>query len=351
MEFQKLIITEDSSIIQAMEQLDLVAKKILFILEDGRLKATLTDGDVRRWILSGGDLSESISKVANYRPFYLKKEDQHRANELMKKYGIEAMPIVDEEERLLSVSFWNDENISLEKRNISLPVVMMAGGLGTRLYPYTKILPKPLIPIGEIPIAERIINQFRKYGCNQFFLVVYYKKNMIKAYFNEIKKDYSVSYIDEEYPLGTGGGIALLKNKIHETFILSNCDILIEEDFKKIYEFHKKEKNLITMVCSLKTFTIPYGVIEIGADGQIKNMKEKPEFSFFTNTGCYIVEPRVIDEMKTGRNVAFPDIIMEYKKRNEKVGIYPIGEHAWMDMGQMDTFEEMRARVEASETI
>lgn len=186
---------------------------------------------------------------------------------------------------------------------------------------------------------------------NQFFLVVNYKKNMIKAYFNEIKKDYSVSYIDEEYPLGTGGGIALLKNKIHETFILSNCDILIEEDFKKIYEFHKKEKNLITMVCSLKTFTIPYGVIEIGADGQIKNMKEKPEFSFFTNTGCYIVEPRVIDEMKTGRNVAFPDIIMEYKKRNEKVGIYPIGEHAWMDMGQMDTFEEMRARVEASETI
>ena len=142
MEFQKLIITEDSSIIQAMEQLDLVAKKILFILEDGRLKATLTDGDVRRWILSGGDLSESISKVANYRPFYLKKEDQHKANELMKKYGIEAMPIVDEEERLLSVSFWNDENISLEKRNISLPVVMMAGGLGTRLYPYTKILPK-----------------------------------------------------------------------------------------------------------------------------------------------------------------------------------------------------------------
>ena len=163
MEFQKLIIAEDSSIIQAMEQLDVVAKKILFILDDGRLKATLTDGDVRRWILSGGDLSESISKVANYRPFYLKKEDQHRANELMKKYGIEAMPIVDEEERLLSVSFWNDENISLEKRNISLPVVMMAGGLGTRLYPYTKILPKPLIPIGEIPIAERIINQFRKY--------------------------------------------------------------------------------------------------------------------------------------------------------------------------------------------
>ena len=296
-------------------------------------------------------MEDQDKKTVNTAPAENGTNVQADVDEIMKKYGIEAMPIVDEEERLLSVSFWNDENISLKKRNISLPVVMMAGGLGTRLYPYTKILPKPLIPIGEIPIAERIINQFRKYGCNQFFLIVNYKKNMIKAYFNEIEKDYSVSYIDEEYPLGTGGGIALLKNKVHETFILSNCDILIEEDFKKIYEFHKKEKNLITMVCSLKTFTIPYGVIEIGTDGQIKNMKEKPELSFFTNTGCYIVEPRVIDEMKTGRNVSFPDIIMEYKKKNEKVGIYPIGEHAWMDMGQMDTFEEMRARVEASETI
>jgi NDP-sugar pyrophosphorylase family protein len=172
---------------------------------------------------------------------------------------------------------------------------------------------------------------------------------MIKAYFNEIEKQYTINYIDEDKPLGTGGGLSLLKGKIDQTFILSNCDILIEEDYEKIYNYHKKENNLITMVCSLKNIKIPYGVIEINETGEIENMKEKPELSFFTNTGMYIVEPKIIEELEENNPINFPDIIEKYKAKGEKIGIYPISENSWMDMGQLDEMDKMRRRLERDE--
>ncbi|ODM05624.1 nucleotidyltransferase family protein [Eisenbergiella tayi] len=346
MDIHQLVISEEATVLDAMRQLEQGSRKILFILDDRRLAASITDGDIRRWILSGGNLEESVRKVGNYSPLYLHLNDINLAEGLMRDNSIEAVPIVNEGNELISVVFWNDKNIQIEKPKINLPVVMMAGGLGTRLYPYTKILPKPLMPIGEIPIAERIINQFYEVGCNQFFLVVNHKKNMIKAYFNEIDKKYDIQYIDEDVPLGTGGGISLLKGKINSTFILTNCDILVEENFSKIYEFHKKEKNIITMICSLKNFTIPYGVVNIAHDGTIESLQEKPKISFFTNTGCYLVEARVIDELEENRNVNFPELIEEYKKKCEKVGVYPVGENSWLDMGQIDTFEEMNRKFE-----
>lgn len=265
----------------------------------------------------------------------------------MKEFSIEALPVLSEEGSLVSVVLWNDE-VSKKRKN-NFPVVMMAGGFGTRLYPYTRILPKPLIPIGDIPIAEHIINRFYNTGSKEFHLIVNHKKNMIKAYFNEITKDYKVNYADEDTPLGTGGGLSLLKGKIDSTFVLTNCDILIEEDYDKIYSYHKREKNLITMVCSLKNIKIPYGVIEIDDNGQISGMKEKPELSFFTNTGMYIVEPIVIEKLDINKSIGFPEIIEMHQAAGEKIGVYPISENAWLDMGQIDEMEKMRIRLEKNE--
>lgn len=202
-----------------------------------------------------------------------------------------------------------------------------------------------MIPVGDIPIAEHIINKFCNYGCKHFYLIVNYKKNMIKAYFNETERDYIITYIDEDKPLGTGGGLSLLKGKIDTTFILSNCDILIEEDYEKMYQFHKEEENVVTMVCSLKNLKIPYGVIEIGEHGNIETMREKPELSFITNTGCYIVEPQIIEELEGGKSVDFPEIIERYRENGDKIGVYPISENSWMDMGQFEEMEEMRQRL------
>ena len=347
MDVKSFLIDEKVTIIHAMERLAVVAKKVLFVIRDGEFVATVTDGDIRRWILKNGNLEAEVKDIANYSPKVLHEAEKYKAIDYMKKHSIEAVPILDENGSIVTIILWNDEQIEKE-HNLDVPVVMMAGGLGTRLYPYTKILPKPLIPIGEIPIAEHIINRFNKYGSKDFYLIINHKKNMIKAYFNEIDKNYSVEYADEDKPLGTGGGLSLLKGKINSTFILTNCDILIEENYDKIYKFHKKEKNLITMVCSLKHIVIPYGVIDLSENGEIVSMREKPELSFLTNTGMYIVEPNVIEELKDNEAVGFPDIIEKYKSQGEKIGIFPISENSWMDMGQLDEMEIMQKRLSKS---
>ena len=347
MKMNDICISKDETVIGAMARLDELATKILFVCEDGKLLAALTDGDIRRWILSSGALDAPVEKVANYNPLFIRENDNVDVVRFLHRKRIEAVPIVDSENRIKDVVFRDEEgNRSLRGHLKNTPVVIMAGGKGTRLYPYTKILPKPLIPVGEIPIAERIVNDYRSYGCSDFYMIVNHKKNMIKAYFNETEKDYALTFIDEEKPLGTGGGLSLLKGRVKDTFVLTNCDILIRNDISKIYKHHKKKGHVITMVCSLKNFRIPYGVVEIDSQGEIGELKEKPELSFFTNTGCYIVEPEVIDELKDNEPIDFPTVIDNYRKQGRSVGVYPIGEKEWLDMGQMDELERMRSMLE-----
>jgi len=330
--------------LDAMAQLDKVARKVLFVTREGHFVAAITDGDIRRWILKKGNLDAKVMDIANYTPKFLIEHKRDSAKAFMREHSIEALPILSTNMNIVSIVFLSDGEIE-PRTSLTIPVVIMAGGLGTRLYPYTKILPKPLIPIGEVPIVEHIMNRFYQFGADQFYLVVNHKKNMIKAYFNEAMKAYTINYVDEDLPLGTGGGLSLLKGKIYSTFLLSNCDILIEEDYGKILGYHQRENNLITMVCSLKKIRIPYGVIEIGESGEIVKMQEKPEYSYFTNTGMYIIEPRVINELNDNQAIGFPDIIEKYKQLGEKIGVFPISENSWLDMGQLDGMEEMRGRL------
>lgn len=340
-----IYIEEDKSILDAMCQLDRSGKKILFVHKDKKLLASLTDGDIRRWILKKGDLKMSVQCAANYQPKFLYEQEEDLAMRTIKELAIDAVPIVNNESFIQKIVFANDTVQEHKKFDIEIPVVIMAGGLGTRLSPYTKILPKPLIPVGDYPIAEHIIHQFCLYGCRQYYMIVNYKRNMIKAYFDELDKKYQIDFIMEEKPLGTGGGISLLKGKIKNTFVLTNCDILIDDDLTKAYRQHTQSGNLITMVCSLKNFTIPYGVVNIGEDGIIQSMQEKPHMSFFTNTGCYFVEPEVIENLEYNKSADFPTVIEQYRQAGKKVGYYPIGEDAWLDMGQLDELEKMRARL------
>lgn len=340
-----IFIEETNTILEAMQKIDKNQRKLLFVQHDGVLLASITDGDIRRWILKNGDLHVEVKCAANYQPKYLREEQVYLAMSVMKECGIDAIPIIDDRHRIKNIVFLNSIDIKMSEFEESVPVVMMAGGLGTRLSPYTNILPKPLIPIGDYPIAEHIINRFRMYGCDQFFMIVNYKRNMIKAYFDELKKNYRLEFVVEEKPLGTGGGISLLRGKVEDTFILTNCDIVIDDDLTKAYRQHKESENVITMVCSLKNFTIPYGVVNIGKDGLIESMQEKPNMSFFTNTGCYFVEPEVIEDLAYNKPVDFPVIIERYMADGRKVGIYPIGEDAWLDMGQFDELEKMKERL------
>jgi len=338
---EALLIDEKQSVLEAMKQIDKTAMQILLVADNNRLKAIITDGDIRRHILNGGNLEDKVDTVANYNPRFIYEKDKHNAKELMNKWSILSLPVVNENVEIQSIVFLNDYEIG-RNHYVNAPVVIMAGGFGTRLYPYTKILPKPLIPIGEIPITEHIINQFMEFDCKEFHLIVNHKKNMIKAYFCEVENDYKIEFHDEDIPLGTGGGLSLLKGKLNEPFFLTNCDVLIRANYKEIYDFHKKNKNMITIVAAFKHLTIPYGVINMDSSGEIAAMTEKPEYSFLTNTGFYVVNPEVINRIEDDKAIGFPDIIEKQKSLGEKIGVFPVGEKCWLDMGQFEELEKMR---------
>jgi len=338
---EALLIDEKQSVLEAMKQIDKTAMQILLVADNNRLKAIITDGDIRRHILNGGNLEDKVDTVANYNPRFIYEKDKHNAKELMNKWSILSLPVVNENVEIQSIVFLNDYEIG-RNHSVNAPVVIMAGGFGTRLYPYTKILPKPLIPIGEIPITEHIINQFMEFDCKEFHLIVNHKKNMIKAYFCEVEKDYKIEFHDEDVPLGTGGGLSLLKGKLNEPFFLTNCDVLIRANYKEIYDFHKKNKNMITIVAAFKHLTIPYGIINMDSSGEIAAMTEKPEYSFLTNTGFYVVNPEVINRIEDDKAIGFPDIIEKQKSLGEKIGVFPVGEKCWLDMGQFEELEKMR---------
>lgn len=342
---EELYIQPDITVLDAMKKLDETGRRILFIAPGGKLQAVVTDGDLRKLILRGGQLTDPVQKAANYRPYSLPLARRGEARRLLEQKVIDALPLLDQNGCIADIVFAGGLDVD-NRRKAGLPVVIMAGGLGTRLYPYTKILPKPLIPVGELPIAEHIINRFCGFGCSEFTLVVNYKKNMIKSYFNDLEKSYTVHYVDEDTPLGTGGGLCLLKGQMKQPFFLSNCDILLDADFGDVYNHHKRSGSLITMVCAFKHFTVPYGVIELDGAGQVAAMREKPEMNFLTNTGVYVVEPRVVEELEDGKKQDFTDIIERYRAAGEKIGVYPVAESGWMDMGQIEELDTMRRRLE-----
>lgn len=347
MKINELIINTNWTIREAVKKLDETAKKILLVVEEERLVGVITDGDIRRWILKNGSLGENVKFIINTSPKVLKEKNISKARHLMKLEKIEAIPIVNKGGKVEDIIFWNDtlEDKFISREQINVPVVIMAGGKGTRLYPYTQILPKPLIPIGGISIVERIINKFNEYGCKAFYLTVNYKKNMIKAYLDDLVKEYQVNYIEEETFLGTGGSLHMLRGIITETFFVSNCDILVDANYADILAYHKKNNNKITMVTSLKNYTIPYGVIQIDNKGCISEMIEKPEYNFQVNTGLYVLEPEVLEEMPQNEFFHITDLINKYIEQQAKVGVYPVIENEWLDMGEIKEMETMIQRL------
>lgn len=342
---EKLFIKEKASIQEAMAQLDATGKRILLIAPDGKLKAVVSDGDIRRHLIRNGKIKEPVSSIATYHPKYVTRETRDKAKEIMHENSIIGLPLLNEQGIVESLLFADDVEL-IREEELNIPVVVNAGGFGTRLFPYTKILPKPLIPIGDKPILSLIINRFKRYGCNKFHIIVNHKKELIKAFYADENEEALLNFVDEESPLGTGGGLSLLKGKIEGTFFFSNCDILIDADYSSIYRQHKRDENVITIVCALKHVEIPYGVINMSEEGVIESFTEKPQFSFLTNTGLYIVESEVIEQLSDNKSISFPEILDSYKNKGRNVGVYPISEKSWVDMGQLEELEKMMKRLE-----
>ncbi|WP_242830029.1 sugar phosphate nucleotidyltransferase [Butyrivibrio sp. XPD2002] len=341
--YTRYIDKQSISISEAMSKINTNASGILFlIVETGVLSACITDGDIRRFLLAGGSMDAPAIDAANKTPKVASSIEE--AKNLYHKRNWIAIPIVDNNNRIIDV-YTGDGNEEHKKAVLNTPVVINAGGRGTRLDPFTKVLPKPLIPVGELPIIELIMKEYQSYSCNDFHIIVNYKKELMKAYFLDAEKSYNISWYDECEPLGTGGGLSLLRGKMESTFFFANCDALLTANYESMLKFHKENGNVITMICAYKNVNIPYGVVEMGEGGVIQSMKEKPLMSFLTNTGIYIVEPEVIDDIEDDVSVGFPDIVERERQKGKRVAAFPVSENDWMDMGQLSELEKMRVKL------
>lgn len=344
MRLEDYIVTEDTTIIETMKQLDKNASGNIFLCQNGILLAAVTDGDVRRSIMKEVDRNEPICKIGNYNPLFLNIKDRRQADELMRREGVTALPLVDDNLKIIDIKFLL-KNPLLTEAKINIPVVIMAGGKGTRLKPYTDILPKPLIPIGDKTITEHIMEHFEKYGCNRFHIIVNYKKNFIKSYFADSENKINLNFIEEQEYLGTGGGLALLQDTLNETFFLTNCDVLIDTAYDKILQEHRDKRSIITIVCAKKKITVPYGTVDIDKEGKVIKFQEKPSFDCNTSTGLYVIEPEFLCKIKKDMVLPITDIIQQCLDEGERVGTYLIDEENWMDMGQLEELEKMKEKM------
>lgn len=341
MDIKEYIVSEKQTILQALDLINKNGRGIAYVCDGTVLKGTITDGNIRRYILANNNLKESVSMVANYSPKYIMRRDEIDHISFMKENNILSVPILNNKHEIITIKFLNATPIHTSSE-LHVPVVIMAGGKGTRLEPLTQVLPKPLIPINDKTITEIIMDKFNEFGCDRFNMIVKYKKELIKTYFHECDKPYQIRFTDEEQFLGTGGGLALLKGQYKSSFFVTNCDILIDEDYGEILRQHEEEKRIITLVCALKNITIPYGTVELGTDGLVKALKEKPSTAYKVNTGFYVIDPRLLEYIPDDTYIHITDIIQRCIDAGEKVGIYPISETNWWDMGQLSELGKMR---------
>lgn len=335
------------SVVEAMKKIQDNAKGVLYIVDENmRLLGSVTDGDIRRWVISTGNITGSVSQFLNKAVKYLNENQIEDAKRVLKVNKVRSLPVLDSNHVVVDIifdDFYANAGVGDYLKNI--PVIIMAGGMGTRLYPYTKILPKPLIPIGEVPIVERIMNQFYKFGANHFYLVVNYKKEMIKAYFMDQKLPYNIDFISEDEPLGTAGGIKLIDEKFSTPIIITNCDILIEADYEDVINNHSKFGNDMTIVSSLKSVSIPYGVLDAGENGRILSMKEKPSIPAMINTGMYVLNPSYIDWIPNNTFFHMTQLAQKMIDEGKRVGMYPIDENSFLDMGEFEEMKKMEERI------
>jgi dTDP-glucose pyrophosphorylase len=339
---EKLIISDSCNIREALKAMDSGGLGFIAILSfNEKVVGILTDGDFRRAILNGISLEENILKIANTNYLFIQQEaEESKIVNIFKNSKILHLPVL-ESGKLVNILFRKDFYIDLDNTSfpgLKLPVVIMAGGKGTRLAPFTNILPKPLIPIGDKTIIEIILSEYKKYSISDFYITINHKAKLIKAFFEDLFTDSSITFIEENQPLGTGGALKLLEGKIHGTFIVSNCDIIIKEDYSKIYRFHTDNKFDLTIVGSLKHYLIPYGVCELNENGELMKIREKPEYDFLVNTGMYILESDTLKIIPGNKIYNITQLIEDIKTKGGKVGVYPVSDKSWIDIGQWDEY-------------
>lgn len=344
---ENIKILENDSIKNALEKIELGRVKALIVVsKKNKLLGILNDANIRRCLLSGTSMN---SKIKNY---YMKKKDIYFVYDgeynfkLTKKKIIQnsffIVPIVDSLNNVIDFISFRDKE---DKNNFfhKFPIIIMAGGEGLRMKPFTNILPKPLIPINDKSVLEHIIENFLNQSMNKFYVSINYKSDIIKAFIQELNKKHKINIqvVKENIPLGTCGSLKLLEKKIKDDFFVSNCDTLLNINFNEAMKFHKKNKNFLTLIGCKKKFQIPFGILDANnKDGTLNKIREKPVKTFFANTGLYIFNSKIFEIIKKNKKTDINHIIDLLKKRKQKIGVFKIDEGQWNDVGQWNEYEK-----------
>ncbi len=335
----KNCISENITIKEAISTLDAVETKVLVVLNDkGKVEGTVTDGDIRRGFLSGIGLDSIVFDVMNKAPILMhEKESEAKIIEKMEQELIFYVPLVNDNDEFIDLV----SLISLKENLYSdYGVFILAGGLGSRLKDLTEDTPKPMLPISGKPMLERLILSFKEQGFHKFYLAVNYFKEQIIDYFSD-GADYGVDirYVEEDKRLGTAGPLSLLDIDLVETnLIVINADVCIKTSYRALVNYHKKQKNMLTVSVKEYSHKIPYGVIRFDGDEYV-SMEEKPVISYYVNAGIYVVNKSILGQIKENTYLDMPDYVDQVKSGGSKTGVYPLHED-WLDVGLPSEYEK-----------
>ena len=335
---EKISIAKDTKLIDALRLMDQQEVKLLLVMDGNIFRSLVSIGDIQRAIVRQVPLDSPVERVLRKNVRVASEQEPFGViKRRMLELRTELMPVVNQSGELVRVYFWDEVFVDPHAKSsepLPTPVVIMAGGQGTRLRPITNIIPKPLIPVGEKTIIEEIMDRFHACGVEDFHVSLNYKGDMVEHYLNELKKPYRVAYFREGRPLGTAGSIFLLRDTLKTTFFVSNCDILVEHDYREIYRQHRDEGNEITAVAAVKVLSVPYGVFNCDETGRLTSLREKPDVTFLVNVGLYVLEPHLLTEIPPEKPMHITHLLEQVRHRGGRVGLFPISEQSWFDIGE-----------------
>ena len=339
---KNIFIANNNTIKETLIRLQKSSLKCLIVInQQKKLLGTINDGDIRRALLKKAKMSFAINRYYKRNCYHIKENQINRENikNKFKELDINIIPIVDNNNKVISFISQRVQNKKISKSK-KTETIIMAGGLGTRLRPYTNILPKPLLPFKGKTIIENVIEGFTDYGLNKFTISLNYKNILIKSFFKELKPKYNLTFLEESRPLGTAGILYKLRNK-NRTYLISNCDVILKIDYTELLKFHGKEKFDITIVVSLEKDKIPYGVCEV-KNNNLHKIIEKPEKNYLANTGVYVVKSKIFNLINKNENMSFINLIEKALIKNFKIGVFSVQSKSWIDLGQSVEFNRKK---------
>lgn len=335
-DWKRIVVNESTTLLETMRIIDETSLQFAVVVdEEGHLLGTVTDGDIRRGILRGEGLEVPISSVMNTSPIVARAGMEFsNYKQLMRSEKLKQLPIINLEKLLVDILFAD----ALQFTQNNNPVVLMLGGLGTRLRPLTNNIPKPMLKVGNKPIVETIVDSFKQYGYTNFVFSVNYKKEVIQNYFQSGEAfGVTINYIEEEKRMGTAGALSLMEQRPETPFFVMNGDLLTQVNYDQLMQFHIDHNALATMCVREYEYQIPYGVIE--TDGSsLKSIKEKPIHRSFVNAGIYVLSPKVFDYIPQDTFFDMPTLFDHLIQAGENTAVFPIHEY-WLDIGQIDDFK------------